>query len=165
MDTPKILVIGYGNSLAGDDALGFYAVQKLVGSELPANVAVKYIHQLMPEHAEEISEYDVLIFIDAEDPEGNNTDSGIFNCRKIKFEELHDRASSAHEYTLDSILLISLELYKKIPEVYLLTVTGKSFLTSDRLTPVVEERLPEVVDMVYMIINKKIHFPAMPVIM
>lgn len=164
MDTPEILVIGYGNSLAGDDALGFYTVQKLVGSELPANVTVKYIHQLMPEHAEDISQFDIIIFIDAEESnidKGNS--AGTMNCRLILQDDIHDTSSSAHEFSLDSILLISKELYGKIPETYLITVTGKNFLTGDRLTPEVEASVPEVINTVYNIINRKNHGTEIPV--
>jgi hydrogenase maturation protease len=142
-------VIGYGNSLAGDDAVGFYTVQKLVGLELPAGVKVKYVHQLMPEHAEEISENDIVIFIDAEISEN----AGELRCRKISCNELFDSGSSSHEYTLDSILLLTQQLYGKIPVIYLITVVGSSFLTGDSLSMEVENRISDVVNNVFEIIN------------
>ena len=157
----KILVIGYGNSLAGDDAIGFYTVQKLVSSELPGNVTVKYIHQLMPEHSEEISEYDIVIYIDAEE----SGSYGSLNCRKIIANELRDNGTFAHDYTLESILLMTIQLYGKLPEIYLITVSGKSFLTSDRLSPEVEKRIPDIIDVVFSIINLKEHSSDIPVIM
>ncbi len=157
----RTLVIGYGNSLAGDDAIGFYAVQKLVGSELPENVTVKYIHQLMPEHAEEITEYDLVICIDAE-ASGNY---GLLNLRRINTDDILDTGTSSHDYTLESILFLAKKLYDQLPEIYLITVSGKSFLTSDRLTPEVEKRLPDVIDTVYSIINRNEHLPGKPVIM
>jgi len=157
----KVLVIGYGNSLAGDDAFGFYAAQKLVGLELPEYVAVKYIHQLMPEHAEEIAEYDLLICIDAE-VSGNH---GELRCRLINTDDLHDTGTAAHDYTLESILLLARQLYGKLPEVHLITVSGKNFLTSDRLSPEVEIRIPDVIENVFSIINTKKHLLGLPVIM
>ena len=157
----KILVIGYGNSLAGDDAIGFYAVQRLVGSELPGNVTLKYIHQFMPEHAEDITEYDLLICIDAEVSSG----FGELKCRKLNVDEMRDTGTAAHDYTLESILFLAKQLYGKIPEVYLITVSGKSFLTSDRLSPEVEKRIPDVIDNVFSIINRKKHLLDVPVIM
>lgn len=157
----KILVIGYGNSLAGDDAVGFYAVQKLVGSELPDYVTVKYIHQFMPEHAEEIAECDLLICIDAE----VSGSYGELKCKRLSADNLHDTGTAAHDYTLESILLLAKQLFVRIPEVYLITLSGKSFLTSDRLTPEVEKRLPDVIDNVFSIINRKKHLMDIPVLM
>lgn len=156
----KILIIGYGNSLAGDDALGFYTVQELVGSEMPENVTVKYIHQLMPEHASDISEHDTVIFIDAEESDV----PGEIKCRKIVKNDLHDTSSAAHEYTLDSILLLSGELYGKMPEVYLVTVTGKYFLTGGSMSKEVEQRIPDVIDTVFRIVNRKNNDSSIPAV-
>lgn len=152
------MVIGYGNSLAGDDAVGFYAVQKLIGSELPDYVTVKYIHQFMPEHAEEIAEYNLLICIDAE----VSRSFGELKCRLIDSGSMHDTGTAAHDYTLESILLMAKQLFGRIPEVYLITVSGKSFLTSDRLSPEVEKRIPDVIDNVFSIINRKKHLLDIP---
>ena len=146
----KILVIGYGNSLAGDDALGFYTVNELLGTVMPENISVKYIHQLMPEHSLDFTNYDKLIFIDAE----ASLIPGELKYRKIFMEDLKNTAVTAHEFTLDTILLMGYWLYGKMPEIHLLTVTGTNFETGENITPAVKSRIPEVIDMIFSIINQ-----------
>ena len=144
----KILVIGYGNSLAGDDALGFYTVKKLLETDLPQNTTAKYIHQLMPEHSLEFTGYDKIIFIDAEESEI----PGEIRHREIHRSDLKDTAAAAHEFTLDSILLMGYWLYGKMPEIHLITVTGCNFDTGESMTPAVEAGIPGVIEAVFSII-------------
>ena len=151
MKKGKILVAGYGNSLAGDDAIGFYTVQKLVGTQIPQNVTVKYIHQLMPEHASEFTEYDKIIFIDAEEADK----AGEVRYRRIVLSDLKDTAAAAHEFTLDTIILMGYWLYGKLPEIHLVTVTGKNFNTGEDLTCEVRNSIPEVIDTVFSIIQRE----------
>lgn len=135
--------------MAGDDAIGFYAVKELSASALPENVTVKYIHQLMPEHSSEFTEYDKIIFIDAEVSEP----PGMIHRREIHSSDLKDTAAAAHEFTLDSILLMGYWLYGKMPEIHLITVTGSNFDTGDSMSPAVEQSIPGVVDAVFSLLN------------
>lgn len=147
----KILIIGYGNSLAGDDALGFYTISELHGTEMPQGTSVKYIHQLMPEHSSEFTEYDTLIFIDAEGAKV----PGELKYRKVFKENLKNTAATAHEFTLDTILLMGYWLYGKMPEIHLITVTGCNFRTGENISTAVKRKIPEVIDMIFSIINHK----------
>jgi len=61
------LVIGFGNTLRGDDGVG-QVVAELVRQRRP-DVQVLTFHQLVPELAERISRANVVVFIDA-DPNG-----------------------------------------------------------------------------------------------
>ncbi|MFO1498573.1 MAG: hydrogenase maturation protease [Verrucomicrobiota bacterium] len=58
------LVIGYGNELRGDDALGPKLAALIAQRHLPG-VVVLTCHQLMPELAEAISQAELVIFLDA----------------------------------------------------------------------------------------------------
>ena len=65
------LVIGYGNTLRGDDGVGQRVAEEIVLLELPAVQAIAR-HQLTPELAEPISKARAVIFVDAAvDVEGN----------------------------------------------------------------------------------------------
>jgi len=143
------LIIGYGNSLAGDDALGFYVVKELAGTIMPEEVTVKYIHQLMPEHSQEISEYQRVIFIDAEE----NAEPGKLICRRVNKDDLRDTSTTAHDFTLDSILLLAEKLYGNIPEVHLITVTGNNFNVGEELSLPVKKMIPNVINMIFDTIN------------
>jgi Ni,Fe-hydrogenase maturation factor len=58
------LVIGCGNDLRGDDALGPLAATAVAAWDMPGVQALA-VHQLMPELAEALAEADLAIFVDA----------------------------------------------------------------------------------------------------
>ena len=63
---PSIVVIGYGNPLRGDDAIGWKAAEALRDVyEDDTAVEVFASHQLNPEMAESVAEAGMVIFIDA----------------------------------------------------------------------------------------------------
>ncbi|PPT05423.1 NADH-reducing hydrogenase maturation factor [Geitlerinema sp. FC II] len=59
-----MLVIGYGNSLRGDDGIGRAIAEQVASWNLP-HVRSLSLHQLTPELAEELSRVDRAVFIDA----------------------------------------------------------------------------------------------------
>jgi hypothetical protein len=63
--TRQALVIGYGNTLRGDDAVGQVVARALAGEAAIEGVEVIACHQLMPELAECIDAADMLLFITA----------------------------------------------------------------------------------------------------
>jgi hydrogenase maturation protease len=60
----KILTIGYGNSLRGDDGVGPWVADRVAEWNLP-DVRSHSVHQLTPELAAEMAEAEVVFFIDA----------------------------------------------------------------------------------------------------
>jgi hydrogenase maturation protease len=60
----KTLVIGYGNGLRGDDAVGPRAAEQVEGWDLPGVTSLA-VHQLTPELAAAIAEAEAVWFIDA----------------------------------------------------------------------------------------------------
>jgi hydrogenase maturation protease len=147
----KVLIIGYGNSLAGDDALGYNVIRRIQDEYEAKGISVRYIHQLMPEHAEEISLHDSVVFIDAEE----GSPAGRIRIAEVKKADLRDTSAAAHEYTLDSILLLAERLYNRLPRVYLVTVTGKSFEMGEMLSAEVAAKLPEVLQIIKSIVQKE----------
>ena len=61
----RVLIIGYGNPLRGDDGLGWHAARRLQAELAREDVEVKAVHQLTPELSEELSRAELAIFIDA----------------------------------------------------------------------------------------------------
>ncbi|MGB7620863.1 MAG: hydrogenase maturation protease, partial [Terriglobia bacterium] len=59
----KILVIGYGNTLRGDDGAG-PRVAEMIARRFP-QVDSLVLHELQPELAEAVSGYEEVIFVDA----------------------------------------------------------------------------------------------------
>src|SRR5579862_3803538 len=66
---PRILIVGYGNPLRRDDALGWHASRLLAEALVGKDVEVITCHQLTPELAEPLSRCQRAVFIDA-DAEG-----------------------------------------------------------------------------------------------
>lgn len=60
----KILVIGYGNVLRGDDGVGPLVVEQLAAEHWPL-VRMLSVHQLLPELAADIAEAEEVFFVDA----------------------------------------------------------------------------------------------------
>jgi hydrogenase maturation protease len=135
---PRILIIGYGNTLRGDDGAG-PVVAELLAREYDGNsqIAVIACHQLTPELAPAIAAVERLILIDAE-ADGR---PGEIRCR-----ELHPDAAGGdpltHHITPGRLLTMAEILYGHAPRTTLHTVCGGSFDAGDGLTPAVEAAVP-----------------------
>jgi hydrogenase maturation protease len=62
--TRNVLVIGYGNTLRGDDAVGQHVALAVSNWNVPG-LAVEAVHQLTSDLAEPLSRADLAIFVDA----------------------------------------------------------------------------------------------------
>src|SRR5512138_3332741 len=60
---PRTLVLGYGNTLRGDDGVGWRVAEAF--ARIAPDVEVRAVHQLSPELAEVASHYDAAVFVDA----------------------------------------------------------------------------------------------------
>jgi len=61
----RTLIVGYGNPIRGDDALGWRAAERLRELVTDADVEILTLHQLAPELMEPLSQVDLAVFIDA----------------------------------------------------------------------------------------------------
>ncbi len=132
----RALVIGFGSSLRGDDALGIRVVEGLRNQVDPALVEILTLHQLGPELAETISRYPLVILVDAS-IEGA---AGTVRSRHI----VPDRARRTTTHAVDPAALLSLSesLYGKAPTTLLVTVTGEEFGFGTDISDTVETAIP-----------------------
>jgi hydrogenase maturation protease len=122
----KVLVIGYGNTLRGDDAAGVRAVE-LIAKRHPEVVCV-CLHQLMPELAEQIAEYDIVFFLDAE------VDITKPNVRLLTPGIDADQRCT-HFITPESILSLSKQLFQHVPlKAYIIGIPASQFDFSESLS-------------------------------
>ena len=122
----EVLVIGYGNTLRGDDAAGVRAAELI--ARLHAEIVCVCVHQLMPELAEQIAEYDTIFFIDAD---VNVTQP---NARLIKPSVEADQPRS-HFITPESLLSLSQQLYQHMPlKAYIIGIPASEFEFSEELS-------------------------------
>jgi len=131
------LVVGYGNSLRGDDGIGRVVADRVFNWHL-SRVRSISIHQLTPELAEELSRVDRAVFVDAK-----------LDGDAVSVEPLYPDESNqilGHSLTPRSLLGLSRWLYDRVPQAWLISVPGECFDFSDRLSPTGERRVVEVLD-------------------
>jgi hydrogenase maturation protease len=139
--TERALVVGYGNLLRTDDGVGRYVAERLAGDARLARATVLGVHQLAPELALDISQADLVVFIDA----GQGPASGDFTIRRL--ERTEDAGTTwSHHLEPAGLLAVADELYGHAPEAWVVAVGVESVEVGDRLSPAVEAALPGIVD-------------------
>ncbi len=119
-ESPHILVIGYGNPGRGDDAAG-WLVAEAIERQWGNAVEVQTLHQLDVVIAEQLSDFDLVVFVDAEITDAPN---GRSLARISPSDELQD---VTHTITPQSVLGLGRSLYNVEPEAYLTGVYGHRF--------------------------------------
>ena len=128
----QVLVVGYGNSLRSDDAVGLYAVREMQKVGTRSNVEFLEMHQLQPELAEIMSRKDLVIFIDA-------AMHGISG--ETRYEPVLPSSKTpemSHSTNPESLLFMAKELYGHVPKAILVTVAGECFGIGTKLSAEVE---------------------------
>ena len=118
----NFLVIGYGNTLRSDDGAGQRVAEKIAQWELP-EVRSLAVHQLTPELAEDISQADAVIFIDAV---ATNSENSI----SVQIQELQaadDDTSLGHICNPRSLLSVTQILYGKTIKAYWVLIPAVNF--------------------------------------
>jgi hydrogenase maturation protease len=130
------LIIGYGNTLRGDDGVG-PGIALQLAQEFP-EWAVLMPHQLMPELAESLSHADRAVFIDAS-IEG---ETGDVSCAVLT--GMDDGSLFTHHVSPEALLAGAEALYGHAPQAWLVTITGQNFEYGEGLSPEVAYAVPEV---------------------
>jgi hydrogenase maturation protease len=125
----SILIIGYGNPLRGDDALGPYLIGEIAALQLPM-VRTKAVHQLLPELAAELANHTHVIFIDAHD---GPLPGGV---AITSIEPSQTSVSFCHRVDAESLLALTRTLYGRKPTAQLLKVAGENFDLREGLSEV-----------------------------
>ena len=149
MKRHKIAVIGLGNTLLADEGAGLHATrilgEKLKGKEIDlveaGTCGMNLLHQF--------DEREKIIFIDA----GNcGIQPGEF--RRFHLDEVNSlkeaKGYSLHEFDLIDFLDIAPRIRQKgNPDVVIYCIQPDEIAMSEKLSPVVEQALPSLVEQVY----------------
>lgn len=138
----SVLILGYGNTLRGDDGVGWRAAEQLLSSDLPSGISVKTLHQLAPELAPEIAAADYVLFVDA------TRDGGVGEVRVREVNAPVSDAGFTHQFTPASLLRMTNEVYGAAPVAYEISLCGESYDLADEFTPAIAEAFPRFVDKV-----------------
>ncbi len=135
--SPPVLVIGYGNTLRGDDGLGWMAAEQLRGQITRPSVTILTLHQLTFDLAEPISQAAHVFFLDA----SSGPRPGEIAIRPV----VADRAAAdpLHHHMPPPALLAYVEaLYGSLPPAWLCTITAETYDFGTSLSPEVAAALP-----------------------
>jgi hydrogenase maturation protease len=135
----RLLIIGYGNPLRGDDGFGWHAASRLLDRISDPEIEVMAVQQLTPELMDPISRAARVIFIDA----ATEGAPGILLKRSLSAEPTP--GGFTHHSTPSGLLSGALTLYGRAPEATLYSVPGEDFAFGEHLTPAVEKALTELV--------------------
>jgi len=142
---PRVLVIGYGNPLRGDDGVGWHAAEELARTVQDDEVQLLARHQLTLELAEPLSRVEQAIFIDACDgsPPGSVEQQPIQPHPEGAGGEIF-----SHWVDPRALLACAESLYGSSPRAVLFTVAGASFDCVEELSPQVRDAFPMLLERV-----------------
>jgi hydrogenase maturation protease len=124
-----ILIIGYGNTLRGDDGVGQHLAREAAAQGWPGVRSIA-VTQLTPELAAEIARAELVIFVDAVERAG---------AQGVQAMEILAQTSSqamTHHTTPQGLLAMAQALYGACPRAVLVSVPGVNFELSEGLSPV-----------------------------
>ncbi|MFO0911757.1 MAG: hydrogenase maturation protease [Pirellulales bacterium] len=138
-----MLIVGLGNTLRGDDALGPLVVDELSRHVDLARVDLVSRAALGPEIAAELQPYDVAIFVDA----SVDGEPGEIICRELT--PAGSAPATTHILTPSLAVTLAHDLYGRAPRVFLITTRGYSFALDDtQLSPPLLALLPSLISIV-----------------
>jgi len=135
----RVLIIGYGNPLRGDDSAGWRAAEALQRRPWDPGVEIITRHQLTPELADAVSGSAVVFFVDA----GLGDIPGTVTCSRVVPQTPPNAFS--HQLSPGAVLGLVRELYGKLPEAFTFSICGERFEVGETLSQKVAENLPELV--------------------
>lgn len=133
-----ILVIGYGNTLRGDDGVGPRVVEAIGKLNLPG-VHTLICQQLSPEHADPVSRARTVIFVDA----------AVDAPKEVQWRKLEPGKSSqlmAHAADPSTLLALARDVFGHAPQAWWLTIPAVKLDFSEELTLEAQRGFAEAVE-------------------
>jgi len=118
----RVLIIGYGNPLRGDDGFGWHAAQRLRELLHDPGIEILTVQQLTPELMEPISRAAKVIFLDA----AATGEPGHLSVTPVD-STAAGSASFTHFATPGALLAGARALYGSAPEGLMISVAGADF--------------------------------------
>ena len=135
----RVLIVGYGNPLRGDDGIGPEAARRLASDMSDPDIVVLSVHQLTPELADPISKAQLVLFIDAA-AEGAPGEVRVETIRPKTPEQ-----SFTHQFDPPMLLAAAELLFGRSPQARLVSIAGQSFELQEGLSAPVARAIEEVV--------------------
>lgn len=141
---PRTLILGYGNPLRGDDALGWVVAEELERRFADdEQVDVMAVHQLTPDLSELLHRYREVVLVDA--------CAGCESTSVVREDVRPDPTPPrpfTHYVTPGQLLASTRALYGSAPKVVFVGLTTNAFEVGKPLSRQVRAALPRLVDVV-----------------
>lgn len=145
---PAIVIVGYGNTLRGDDGIGPRVAEAVAGWELPG-VRALAAHQLTPELAEPLAAADLAIFVDARvDRAGEPT-------RVRPLEPAGVGAAIGHAGDPRALLALTRAAFGHHPRAWSITVPATDYAIGEGLSPAAERGMEEALRQVALLVRRE----------
>ena len=138
----RTLIIGYGNPLRGDDGLGWRVAEELARTPAFSEAKIILRHQLTPDLAEDVSQADRVLFIDA----AQDIPPGEVKCQALSGDTPPIRL--AHHYSPDQLLGLARALYGATIPGHLFRIGGENFGLSEHISPHIAGCLPRLIALI-----------------
>jgi hydrogenase maturation protease len=147
---PDVLVIGYGNTLRGDDGAGWLAAELLTEDPRSAGAKVLVCQQLTPELAEDVSHAEFLVLVDAAE---ESTAAGSVSTRVLPSLSPSGQIFS-HHVDPGRLLQLATTLFGRCPPAVQVTLRVADVDAGTSLSAPVGAALPLLVDTVIDLIQQ-----------
>ena len=140
----KVVVVGVGNILCGDDGLGVHVVKSLSLESLPPGVSVLDGGTAGIDILYLIEDADYAIIVDALDA---GAESGVMfriPWEEMENRELKEQMASLHDFNLLTVLSLA-DYLGKMPYVVIFGVQPENIKLGDEMSPAVRGVLPTLV--------------------
>ena len=146
MQPIRILVLGYGNRSRRDDGVGWHVVEELSRRQL---TGIKFLtaHQLDVDHAETVSSFEVVIFVDAATTESSGA---IVQTDVAPYMRSN---AVAHYLTPGDVLALCKMLYDRQPRGILFSIRGHDFNFGTEFSPETTVAATETVERIARLIH------------
>jgi len=141
-----LLVIGYGNTLRGDDGVGPRVAEAVGALRLPG-VNTLICQQLSPEHAEPISQAGRVVFVDA----------AVDGPSEVQLRVLEPGETTqlmAHAADPRTMLALARDVFGHAPKAWWLTIPAKDFGFSEQLSPTTQRGLKHAIELVRQLVQQ-----------
>ena len=139
----RVLIVGYGNPLRGDDAVGWKAAERLEQLLKLPGVEIQTGHQLLPELADPLSRAELAILIDA----SCDGPAGQVSCRPV-VPAGSGQPGMTHGFEPPDLLACARSVFGRCAKTMLFTISAQSFEHGAELTEPARRALDEVVQSV-----------------
>ena len=131
ISTGDILVIGYGNELRGDDAIGLRVAEAVAAWQLPG-VRALAVPQLTPELSEDIAAARQVVFVDA------TTEPVIHDVQVRPLDARAVDSAGSHRSDPAGLLALAQAVFGRTPPAWFMAVAATDFAFGAPLSPLAQ---------------------------